>query len=243
MTVTIDADNLHYRELNDRIKELWKNGENSLVVNSVSGHRYIGDALYGSGKIAIYGVPGNDMGVFMDGPDIEVHGNIQDAAANTMNRGSIVVHGSAGDTLGYGMRGGQVFVRNDVGYRAGIHMKEYGEQIPVLVIGGAAGDFLGEYMAGGVIIVININEEANPVGAYCGSGMHGGAIYIRRPQTEMKLKGIVQTKPSDTDLPMLDNYLQEYSIYFNRGQEIKADEFIKITAAQLRPYEKLYVGV
>ncbi len=42
-----------------------------------------------------------------------------------MNAGKIVVHGHAGDVLGYAMRGGKLFIKGDVGYRVGIHMKEY----------------------------------------------------------------------------------------------------------------------
>ena len=78
------------------------------------------------------------------------------------------------------MRGGKIFVRDDTGYRAGIHMKAYEEKKPVLVIGGKAGSFLGEYQPGGIIIVLGLNEENRPpVGRFCGTGMHGGKIYLR----------------------------------------------------------------
>jgi glutamate synthase domain-containing protein 3 len=35
---------------------------------------------------------GNDLGMFMDGPLITVHGNVQDGVANTMNNGRICIH-------------------------------------------------------------------------------------------------------------------------------------------------------
>ena len=45
-----------------------------------------------------------------------------------MNEGEIIIHGLSGDATGYAMRGGRIFVEGDVGYRAGIHMKEYEEK-------------------------------------------------------------------------------------------------------------------
>jgi glutamate synthase domain-containing protein 3 len=243
MTVTIDASNLHYRELNARIREAWQTGEKSVVLQNVRGQRYIGDALQGEGKIVIEGIPGNDLAVFMDGPDIVVQGNIQDVAANTMNSGSVVVHGSAGDTLGYGMRGGTVYVRDNVGYRAGIHMKEYGEHRPILVIGGVAGDFMGEYMAGGVIMVMNLEQQAKAVGNYCGSGMHGGAIFIRSDGFAHAFKGLKASVPEAVEQQFITRHLNQFASFFNRGTNILADQFIKLTAAELRPYEKLYVGI
>ncbi len=243
MSITIDANKMHYRELNARIKEHWQAGENSIILHYVNGHRYIGDALHGSGEITIQGVPGNDLAVFMDGPNLVVQGNIQDAAANTMNSGSIVVHGAAGDTLAYGMRGGEIYVRDCVGYRAGIHMKEYGEHKPVLVVGGVAGDFLGEYMAGGIIMILNLDGAEKAVGNYCGSGMHGGVIFIRGNEAGRTFKGTRITHPDEVDCQIIEKHLQRFQNCFQRGGEIKADEFIKISAAQLRPYENLYVGV
>jgi len=243
MTVTIDAAQMHYRQLNEQIKENWLNQDRSVLIQNVSGHRYIGDALQGEGSLIIEGVPGNDLAVFMDGPHIEVRGNIQDAAANTMNSGSIVVHGSAGDTLGYGMRGGVVYIRDNVGYRAGIHMKEYEAHKPVLVIGGTAGDFLGEYMAGGAVLVLNLNNLQHAVGNYCGSGMHGGVLYVRGVKDGQVFKGVKTSLPNDEDKQFIEEHLGKFRQYFQKGEEIHAENFMKLTAAHLRPYENHYVGV
>ena len=60
-----------------------------------------------------------------------------------------IIHGGAGDIVGHSMRGGEIYIRNNVGYRCGIHMKEYLDQKPMIVVGGTAQDYLGEYMAGG----------------------------------------------------------------------------------------------
>ncbi len=73
------------------------------------------------------------------------------------------------------MRGGRVFIRDGCGWRAGIHMKQYGERRPVVVVGKDAGSFLGEYMAGGVFVVLG------ETGDCLARGMHGGVIYLRRP--------------------------------------------------------------
>lgn len=243
MVVTIDAAKLHYRELNARIKENWISENRAIHLQNVRGHRYIGDALHGEGSITIEGVPGNDLAVFMNGPNMEIKGNIQDAAANTMNSGTIIVHGSAGDTLGYGMRGGEVYIRDNVGYRAGIHMKEYGTHKPVLVIGGAAGDFLGEYMAGGAILVLNLAEAEKAVGNYCGSGMHGGVIFIRGPIDRQVFKGTKTSVPDAEDKQFIDEHLVQFRRYFGLAENIMADDFVKLTAAHLRPYENHYIGV
>ena len=81
-------------------------------------------------QIDIYGTPGNDLGAFMNGPKLVIHGNAQDGCGNTMNDGQIIIHGHAGDVTGNSMRGGKIFVRDYVGYRVGIHMKEYQTQNP-----------------------------------------------------------------------------------------------------------------
>ena len=102
------------------------------------------------------------MGAYLNGAELIVHGNAQDAVGDTMNDGLIAVNGNIGDAAGYAMRGGKIFVKGDAGYRAGIHMKEYKEKIPVMIIGGRAGSFLGEYQAGGVIVVLGMtNDSAN----------------------------------------------------------------------------------
>ncbi|MGM9680228.1 MAG: glutamate synthase, partial [Eubacteriales bacterium] len=143
------------------------------------GERYLGCGISDQ-TLELDGIPGNDLGAYLNGGDIIVHGNTQDATGDTMNDGSITVYGNSGDALGYAMRGGSIYVQGYVGYRAGIHMKAYREKIPQVVIGGYTGSFLGEYQAGGRIIVLGIGLEDRPiVGDFCGTGMHGGKIYLR----------------------------------------------------------------
>src|SRR4030043_1085734 len=146
----IDAKGVFYRELNARLRDLASNGTRKIQLQNVYGQRYIGTDIEKPVEIELFGTRGNDLGAFMDGPRIIVRGNAQDGGGNTMNSGEIIIHGHAGDILGLSARGGKIFVREDVGYRAGIHMKEYQDKRPIVVIGGTAEDFLGEYMAGGV---------------------------------------------------------------------------------------------
>ena len=179
--VKLDASGIYYRELNTRLREMASNGAQRIELHNVCGQRYIGTDLDKPLALEIFGTPGNDLGAFMDGSTIVVHGNAQDGCGNTMNDGEIVIHGHAGDIIGLSARGGKIFVREDVGYRAGIHMKEYQGRKPVLVIGGTAQDFLGEYMAGGVLILLGLNlgEGEHHRARFIGTGMHGGVIYLR----------------------------------------------------------------
>jgi glutamate synthase domain-containing protein 3 len=175
----IDATNKYFKELNEEINEAIEK-DDTIILSGICGQRYIGAGLPKGKKIEIYGIPGNDLGCYMDGTDIEVFASGQDAVGNTMNDGSIVIHGSAGDALGYAMRGGKIFIEKNVGYRCGIHMKEFKEAKPVIVIGGYAGAFLGEYMAGGIVVLLgrNLPEDKFAAAGYCATGMHGGVMYL-----------------------------------------------------------------
>src|ERR1035437_202010 len=180
-SVTIDTTGVYYRDLNAQLRKLVADGVEKIILKNVCGQRYIGTDLNKPVEIDVTGTPGNDLGAFMDGPRIFVHGNAQDCSGNAMNSGEIIIDGDAGDIIGLAARGGKIFVKEDVGYRAGIHMKEYKEKKPVLVIGGTAQDFFGEYMAGGVVILLGLNLKKGESHKqnFIGTGMHGGVIYLR----------------------------------------------------------------
>lgn len=244
----IDADNLHYRELNERIREAVADGEKSIELANVNGQRYIGDGLQGDEvEIVIRGVPGNDLGAFMDGPTIRVLGNAQDAVANTMNAGRIVVDGHAGDVLGYGMRGGELFVRGRVGYRVGIHMKAYRGKRPVLVAGGTAGDFLSEYMAGGLLIILGLDRRPGEplVGDWCATGMHGGELFVRgdiepwRVASQFAAARRAEKAEKESVRPHVEAFCDEFGL---GADEILSDGFIRIAAISHRPYGAKYAA-
>jgi len=241
----IDAAGLSHRELNERVRSVVGKGSGVVRLINVRGQRYLGAGLRGQVRLEVEGVPGNDLAAFMDGPTIIVHGDAQDGVANTMNQGKVVIHGYAGDVLGYGMRGGKLFVRGSVGYRVGIHMKEYKRQVPVVIAGGAAGDFFGEYMAGGLLILLSLDlKERTPlVGDYCGTGMHGGTIFLRgKPQnSRIAHEQVELAEANEEDLQLLQPHLAEYCTDFELDLEnILSESFWKLKPVSHRPYGSKY---
>ncbi|MBU7008417.1 hypothetical protein [Phosphitispora fastidiosa] len=244
MIKTIDAKGLYYRQLNDMIQEAVDEGAAKIVLTNVNGQRYIGTRVGRPVEIEIKGVPGNDLGAFMNGSTVIVRDNGQDAIGNTMNSGKIVVHGHAGDVLGYAMRGGKLFIRGDVGYRVGIHMKEYEDNIPVIVVGGTAGSFLGEYMAGGILVVLGLERKSGrPItGNYLGTGMHGGVIYVRG-EVDSTLLGseVAVFELDEADKKLLGSCLNEYCNDLGIDyEEVTKENFVKLIPVSHRPYGNLY---
>lgn len=241
--VTIDATGVYYKDLNKELRKVVEGDAKKIVINNACGQRYIGTDLDRFVEIEVNGTPGNDLGAFMDGPEVTVYGNAQDGTGNTMNQGKIVVHGRAGDITGLAARGGNIFIRDSVGYRAGIHMKEYGDKKPTLVIGGTAQDFCGEYMAGGVLILMGIGLKDNKHKAkYVGTGMHGGRIYFRGEMDEYQLGKEVGVAELDAeDKKVLSKLVKEYAKYFGVDADaILKDKFTKLYPKFLRPYGRLY---
>lgn len=241
---TLHCQGMHYREANARLEEWWEAGYRHILLEGVCGQRYLGRALSGEGYIGIRGIPGDDLGMFLDGPTLEVFGNAQDGVGNTMNAGKIIIRGDARDILGLSMRGGKIWVQGNVGYRVGIHMKSYGEEYPVIVIGGESGDFLGEYMAGGLIVVLGLRTlpEKSPVGNFLASGMHGGAIFVRGRVVPTQVgPGIGMDAPGEEEFAKVLGYLEEFAR--DLGCELPPlhrQEFVKVFPRTTRPYGKLY---
>ncbi len=245
MTATIDAKSLYYVQLNEQIRDLIKKGEKDILVVNVTGQRYIGGGIEAKDvKITVRGVAGEDLAAFMEGPTVEVMNNAQDGVGNTMSEGRIVVRGQAGDVVGYGMRGGKIFIRDDVGYRVGIHMKGFRDKQPVLVVGGCAGDFFGEYQAGGCLILLGLTQtrKNSVVGDYCGTGMHGGVMYIRGRFRENYLgKEVNHFDLSEEDVCRIKPILTEFASTFGVTEDIlDYHRYQKIIPASTRPYGRLY---
>lgn len=243
MSLVISAEGKHYRVLNEEIHAAVRKGVKEIIVRGVKGQRYIGAGIRKKVRIIIEGVAGNDLGAFMDGPEIIVKGNAQDGVGNTMSGGRIVVEGDAGDIVGYAMRGGEIYIRGDVGYRVGIHMKSYGEERPVIVVGGTAKDFLGEYMAGGILAVLGLdgNEREDKYGDFIGTGMHGGVLYLnsRLLSPETILGKEVKMFPfKEEDRKLLAPYLSRFSEFFSRNP--LSWEPVKFIPYSHRPYGRLY---
>ncbi|MDP4152178.1 MAG: glutamate synthase [Bacillota bacterium] len=235
----IDAKGLYFIDLNHKIKE---SPETNLEVRNVLGQRYIGTGVFGK-TLTVYGTPGNALGAYLDRTDIIVNGNGQDATGDTMDNGRIIIHGNCGDTTGYAMRGGYIFIKGNAGYRVGIHMKEYKEHKPVIVVGGRTGDFLGEYQAGGIIVVLGIGVEGCPVGAFCGTGLHGGKIYIRSTIQPTDLPKQVICEKAE-DVSEIKEYVEEYARLFGEDAgKLLASEFFVLRPNSKNPYKQMYTNV
>ena len=241
----IDAKELGYKEINEKIRESGKECE---IVGAL-GQRFIAAGMSGN-TISIDGVPGNALGAYLNGASIKVKANAQDAVGDTMNDGLIVVGGNIGDAAGYAMRGGKIFVKGDAGYRAGIHMKAYKEKIPVMIIGGRAGSFLGEYQAGGVIVVLGLKSESahdnsgKIVGYFPCTGMHGGKMFLRSDCKDVKFPGNVNVEHGHgNDFAELKTYIEEYCDKFGLDAgEILNSEFTVVTPDTKNPYKQMYVA-
>lgn len=233
----LDAAGKSAKELNQMIKNCQ---DNDITIINVLGQRYLANATKDK-RLNIYGTCGNNLGSFLAGSQIHVYGNVQEACADTMDDGEIIVHGSGGDACGYGMRGGKLYIEKNCGSRLGIHMKAYQKKQPVIVIGGCTKDFLGEYLAGGTIIVLNLANEAHCVGKYCGSGAHGGAIYLRLakheklPYTPNQLCAVSEEEQQNIDTILAD-YAQKLNITLPTDMQ-----FCRIVIQDKNPYEGLYV--
>ena len=237
----IDAKNMQYAELNSMIRS---SDEEKFTLENVLGQRYIGAGLSGK-EILIKGTPGNALGAYLNGAKISVHGNAQDATGDTMNDGAIIIHGNSGDTTGYAMRSGEIYVQGNAGYRVGIHMKSYQDMFPTIVIGGKVGDFLGEYQAGGLIVVLNIGggDEA-PVGYFCGTGMHGGRIFLCCKEPPKDLPAQVCWKvATEEDLESIRAYVEQFANAFGYDtDELLNRPYIVLTPNSANPYKQLYTA-
>ncbi|MBD3196137.1 MAG: hypothetical protein GF317_13850 [Candidatus Lokiarchaeota archaeon] len=245
---------LGYKQLNEKIHQALELGYKNILLNNVCGQRFIGASLQGDLELQINGLPGNDLGIFMDGPKIIVNGNCEDQPGNTMNAGMMIVHGDAGDVIGLSARGGKIYIKGDVGYRVGIHIKEFERKFPVVIIGGTAKDFLGEYMAGGLVIALGlhftedgtIEESRYPIcGNELATGIHRGKIILRTEEDlESRLGvGAKEYKLEKTTEKVMKEFLDEYCEIFNIPQEIMYRKPFKvIKPISKRPYGGNYCG-
>ena len=236
----VDAKTDDYTEINKIMRE---STEEKFEFKNVLGQRYLGAGTSGK-EMIIEGTPGNALGAYLNGSKIIVHGNAQDAIGDTMNDGAIIVHGNCGDTTGYAMRSGEIYVQGNAGYRVGIHMKSYEDLYPIIVIGGKVGDFLGEYQAGGIIIVFGIGIEGCPVGSFCGTGMHGGEMFIRSETAPAGLpKQVCCTEATEEEKQSIRHYAERFVKHFGgNADELLGSKFWKLTPNSASPYKQLYVN-
>lgn len=241
MTI-IEAGEKSFQELNREIRAC---PDRDITVTGCAGQRYLADGLSGR-SIRVEGIPGNALCAYLDNCRVEVMGNAQDATGDTMNAGEIIIHGSSGDATGYAMRGGVILVEKNVGYRAGIHMKAYEEQTPVLVVGGEAGSFLGEYQAGGLIVVLGLRtKDRAPVGDFCAAGMYGGKLFLRtQAALPVDLPAqVTSRRAEESDFAEIAPYVRAYCGAFGgNAKALLGDAYAVIEPVSANPYRKMYVA-
>jgi glutamate synthase domain-containing protein 3 len=243
---------LRYNYLNEQIHNAADEGHKHIIVRNVYGQRFICAGMeHKDVKVDIHGTPGNDLGVFMDGPTIEVFGSAEDQAGNTMNSGTIIIHGNAWDVTGLAARNGKIFVKGNGGYRIGIHMKEYKNFRPMVIYGGGAKEFFGEYMAGGLLVALGLKFDnggivdlppKEVIRGSLGSGIHGGVIYIRGDVPENYLGVSAKIQPfTEEDSTMLVPLLKEFCHHFDVDyNKIPERDITKITPSSSRPFGDYY---
>jgi len=241
-SVEIDAEGLHYTALNQAIRKAVLEGAKEITIRNIMGQRFIADGLKGDVSLYLHGVAGGDLAMFMSGPTLTLYGNADHAPGNTMDAGKVIIHGSAGDATAHSMRGGQVFVRDNIGYRGGIHMKQYQEKCPVLVVGGSARSFLGEYMAGGMILVLRRFTENMADERGIGSGIHGGEIFIRGNISDDCLgMGTKKNTCSPEEMKRIKPFINEFAAYFNLNPtQLLDSDYVRISPASARPFANKY---
>ncbi len=237
--MVIDATNMDYKDLNDKVKAL----KGDVEIKGCLGHRYIGVGLSDVNIKITDGISGNALGAYLDGATITIKGNAQDAVGDTMNAGTIIIDGNVGDTCGYAMRGGEIYVKGNAGYRAGIHMKAYQTHLPVMVIGGCAGSFLGEYQAGGLIIILGLTDN-QIVGDFPCTGMHGGKLFLRGDVKSVKFPSQVSVKnATKDDLEEISKYIDNFCNMFGYNkEEILKENFTVVEPDSKSPYKQMYVS-
>jgi glutamate synthase domain-containing protein 3 len=238
--MNIDATGLYFEVLNHQVRNT---RDTEIVIDNCLGQRFIAAGSHDK-HIVIHGTPGNALGCYMNGTQIDVYGNAQDAIGDTMNDGAIRVWGNAGDGCGYAMRGGKIFVKGNAGYRTGIHMKEYKDIKPIIIIGNEVGSFFGEYQAGGTLVVLGMQSEKKaPVGYYCAVGMHGGRMFIRCDELPRLPSQVLARRAEEGELDEIRAPLEEFCTCFGyRMEDVFAKPFYILTPNSSNPYHSLYTS-
>jgi glutamate synthase domain-containing protein 3 len=117
----------------------------------------------------------------------------------------------------------------------------------VVVAGGTAGDFLSEYMAGGLLVILGLDRRPGEplVGEWCGTGMHGGTLYLRGEvepwRVASQFAGVRVATDEDMKeiVPHVEAFCEAFSL---DASELLRDAFTRIAAISHRPYGAKYAA-
>ena len=146
--VEIDARDFGIRDLNNRIRDAAEAEDDIVLVHPEARHN-IAVGLTRQVRLTISGSAGYFCAGLVDGPTVDVQGNVGWGFGDNLVNGLLRVDGSAGAVCGVAMRSGYILVRGNVGSRAGQVMKG-----GTLICTGNAGFRAGSMMMGGTLIVL-----------------------------------------------------------------------------------------
>lgn len=151
---------------------------------------------------------------------------------------ALTVFGTPGNALGAYLNGTDITVYGNVQDAVDDTM-DSGD----IVVHGSAGDTLGYGMRGGTIVVLGIGcGGAVPMGPYCGTGMHGGEMFIRCDAAPQSLPAQVEAERcGEEDLARLAPLIKRYCDTFEADPgRFAGKPFYKLTPSAGNPYNNLY---
>ncbi len=215
-----------------------------------------------SGRIVIHGDCGDILGYSMRGGEIYVKGNVGWRSGIHMKSylekfPVIVIGGKAGDFLGEYMAGGIIILLGlDAKKEKSLDKPCTRAEVILATQDSANQDFTNQDSAINTQSGDGVREpyyferfyptsDGQAAGNYIGTGMHGGAIFLRGDIEDYKFgKEVSRLQLDENDKEILKTYISNYCTYFDfekskiMGQDLKG--FIKLAPFSHRPYGKLY---
>jgi glutamate synthase domain-containing protein 3 len=90
--------------------------------------------------------------------------------------------------------------------------------------------------------VLGLDQAGEVLGYFCGTGMHGGSIYVRGEIKREKFPRQVRVCEANAeDLAKIEPYLKRYTALFHRKIPNDGKPFWLLTPNSNDPYRQLYV--
>ncbi len=227
-----DAQDMDPTAINEKIRELMKAGNGTIVIKNPGAKHGIGVGILQRLNLIFEGSLGYFGVGLIDGPNVRIQGRVGWSCGENMLAGTVVIDKNAGSTFGAAIRGGDLICKGSVGSRTGIDQKG-----GTIIVGGDTGAFSGFMMQRGRMVV------CGNAGKNLGDSMYDGTIYVGG---EIKDLGVdaVPAELTDLDKAWLTRKLTQYEMMPEKG----VDHFTKIVAGRqlwnydnLEPHEKKIV--